>query len=34
MRKKTKMLINLLLVGLTFTSSCANNKKADDNSKK
>ena len=27
------MLINLLLVGLTFTSGCANNKKADDSAK-
>lgn len=34
MRKKVKMLVNLLLIGLTFTTGCANNKKADDNSKK
>jgi major membrane immunogen (membrane-anchored lipoprotein) len=33
MRKRTKVLVNLFLLGLTFTTGCANNKKADDNTK-
>lgn len=34
MRKVQKVLVNLLLIGLTVTSGCANNKKAEVNIKK